>query len=74
MSYCKDKFASGDTKAQYDLLKIKTLGVFNDLDGDDKVKALLMKKAADDGDYLGDPLNKGLCDRLRKMLYLKYKD
>ena len=74
MSYCKDKFASGDDKSKYDLLKIKTFGVYDDLDSDSKAKALLMKKAAEDGDYLGDPLTRDRCDSLRKMLYLKYKD
>ena len=31
-----------------------------------------MKKAGEDGDYLGDKLTKGRCDSLRKMLHLKY--
>ena len=74
MSYCRDKFADGDTRAKYDLLKLKTYGVFDELDSDDKAKALVMKKAAEDGDYLGDPLTRDRCDSLRKMLYLKYKD
>ena len=72
MSYCREKFADGDTEAKYDLLKLKTLGEFDDLDGSDKTKALVMKKAAEDGEYLGDPLSRGRCDSLRKMLYLKY--
>jgi hypothetical protein len=74
MGYCKDKYGAGSDKSKYNLLKIKTLGVYDELDGDDKARALAMKKAAEDGDYLGDPLTKDRCDSLRKMLYLKYAD
>ncbi len=74
MSYCRDKFADKDTKSKYKLLKLKTYGVYDDLDGDERAKALILKNKAEDGDYLGKPLSKDRCDSLRKMLYLKYKD
>ena len=73
MSYCKDKFEASE-RGKYNLLGIRTLEVFSDLDGDDKAKAMVMKRAAEDGEYLGDPLTERRCDSLRKMLYLKYKD
>lgn len=74
MSYCKDEYAADDDKGKYNLLTIKTFGVFDELDSDSKVKAMVMKKAAEDGDYLGKPLTKDRCDSLRKTLYLKYRD
>ena len=64
MSYCRGKFADGETKAKFDLLKLKTLGEFDGLDGGKKAKTLV---------YLGDPLTRDRCDSLRKMLYLKYR-
>ena len=72
MIYCKDKFGSGDDKGKYNLLKIKTMREYDDLDSGDRAKALVMKHAGEDGDYLGDKLTKSRCDSLRKMLYLKY--
>ncbi len=74
MSYCRDKFADKNTKSKYKLLKLKTYEVYDDLDGDEKAKALILKNKAEDGDYLGKPLSKDRCDSLRKMLYLKYDD
>lgn len=72
MGYCKKKIAKGDDKSKYKLLSISTYKEFDDLDSSDKAKALLYKKAAEDGDYLGDPLDEGRCDSLRKMLFIKY--
>lgn len=74
MGYCADRFGSGDDKTRYKLLKIKTAKAYGDLAGDDRAKALIMKKAGEDGDYLGDPLTRDRCDSLRKVLYIKYKD
>jgi hypothetical protein len=73
MNYCKDKIASDDDKSKYSLLSIKTMGEYKDLDSNDRVKALVYRKAAEDGDYLGDPLTEERCDSLRKTLFIKYK-
>ncbi len=73
MDYCEKRVAAEDDKSKYKLLSISTYKEFEDLDSSDKAKALIYKKAAEDGDYLGDPLDKGRCDSLRKMLFLKYK-
>ena len=72
MSYCYERVASGKDKSKYRLLKLKTLEVYQDLDSGDRARALVMKKAAEDGDYLGDPLDKSRCNSLRKMLFVKY--
>ncbi len=74
MSYCGDKFADKDTKSKYKLLKLKTYEAYDDLDSDDRAKALILKDKAEDGEYLGKPLSESRCDSLRKMLYLKYND
>ena len=73
MNYCKDKIASDDDKSKYSLLSIKAMKEYKDLDSSDRVKALVYRKAAEDGDYLGDPLTEKRCDSLRKMLFIKYK-
>ena len=71
-SYCYDHIASSKDKSKYRLLKLKTLEEYQDLDSGDRARALVMKKAAEDGDYLGDPLDKSRCNSLRKMLFVKY--
>ena len=73
MKYCRDKVANSDDKSKYKLLAIKSAKEFDDLDGDDKIKALVYRKAAEDGEYLGDPLTEDRCDKVRKLLFLKYK-
>ena len=73
MAYCGDKFADKDDDGKYKVLELKLLKEFGDLPDDQKAKALILKKAAeDDGDYLGKRLDEGRCASLRKMLYLKY--
>ena len=73
MAYCGDKFADDDDDGRYKLLELKLLKEFGDLPDDQKAKALVLKKAAeDDGDYLGKKLDRDRCTSLRKMLYLKY--
>lgn len=73
MAYCGDKFADDDDDGRYKLLELKLLKEFGDLPDDQKAKALVLKKAAeDDGDYLGKELSRDRCTTLRKMLYLKY--
>lgn len=72
MSYCYDHIASSKDKSKYRLLKLKTLEEYQDLDSGDRARSLVMKKAAEDGDYLGDPLDKSRCNSLRKMLFVKY--
>ncbi|NOQ15316.1 MAG: hypothetical protein GQ583_12675 [Methyloprofundus sp.] len=74
MDYCRDKIASSDDRGKYNLLKVKALGEYDDLNSENKVKALVFKSAAEKGDYLGDPLTKRRCDSLRKMLFLRYGD
>ncbi|MCE2570262.1 hypothetical protein [Motilimonas eburnea] len=71
MSYCSKHFPDGN-ETTYKLLKLKTTKEFGDLDEGTKLKAMVYKKAAEDGDYLGDPLNKSRCNKLRKMLHVKY--
>lgn len=73
MDYCEKRIAKGDDKSKYKLLSINTYKEFDDLASSDKTKALIYKKAAEDGDYLGDPLDEDRCDSLRKMLFIKYR-
>ena len=73
MKYCKDKVASGDDRGKYNLLAIEAAKRYDNLDRKDKRRALVTRKAAEDGDYLGDPLTKNRCDSLRKVLFLEYK-
>jgi len=73
MDYCERQIAKGDDKSKYKLLSVSTYKEFDRLDSSEKTKALIYKKAAEDGDYLGDPLDGDRCDSLRKMLFLKYK-
>jgi len=72
MEYCRDNIASSDDRGKYNVVSLQALGEFNDLDSDDKLKALILKKAAGDGDYLGDPLDEDRCDGIRKLLFLRY--
>lgn len=72
MKYCKDKVASGDNRGKYNLLAIEAAKRYDDLDRAEKRRALVTRKAAEDGDYLGDPLTKKRCDSLRKLLFLEY--
>ena len=73
MKYCRDNVAKRDDRSKYNLLAIKSAKEFDDLDSDDKVKALVYRRAAEDGEYLGDPLTEDRCDQVRKLLFLKYK-
>ncbi len=73
MAYCGDHFADGSDKSKYNLLRLKSLKEYDNLPSDDKLKALVLKKKAEeDGDYLGDKLDKNRCDSIRKLLILKY--
>ena len=71
MKYCRDRVASKGDRSKYKLLAIKTAKIYDDLDSDEKVKALVYRKAAEDGDYLGDRLTESRCDSLRKILFVK---
>jgi hypothetical protein len=42
------------------------------LTGETQAKALLVKKAAEDGDCLGRPLDRERCTSIRKLLVVKY--
>jgi len=72
MKYCKDKVASGDNRGKYNLLAIEAAKRYDDLDRDEKRRALVTRKAAEGGDYLGDPLTIKRCDSLRKVLFVEY--
>ena len=72
MKYCEENFANGQ-ESKYKLLRLKTLKEYGELDSDQKIKALVMRKAAEDkGEYLGDKLDTDRCDSIRKLLFLKY--
>ncbi|AXI46373.1 hypothetical protein QEZ52_07955 [Aliisedimentitalea scapharcae] len=73
MEYCRDNFMTDDDNGRYGLLVAATTKDFSNLSADgDKTKALLMKKAAEDGDYLGKPLDAGRCESVRKTLLTQY--
>lgn len=73
VAYCGDRFADDDDDGRYKILRIKLLEEFEALPDDQKAKALVLKKAAeDDGEYLGKRLDEDRCTSLRKLLYLKY--
>ncbi|WP_248641458.1 hypothetical protein [Vibrio crassostreae] len=72
MNYCYDNFSDPSQNSKYKILKMKTYEKYRDLPSDERARALLMKRAAEDGDYLGDPLDKNRCNGLRKMLYIQY--
>jgi len=72
MNYCRGNFMTEDDNGLYNILALKTLESFNGLSSKKKVKALVYKKAAEDGDYLGKKLTKERCENLRKLLYVKY--
>jgi hypothetical protein len=72
MNYCRDNFMTDDDKGLYNILALKTLEDFNRLSSGDKVKALVYKKAAEDGEYLGEPLGQIRCVELRQLLYIQY--
>ena len=61
-----------DDNGRYNILALKTLEDFNRLSSGDKVKALVYKKAAENGDYLGEPLTQERCENLRQLLYVQY--
>ncbi|MDN2481202.1 hypothetical protein [Vibrio agarivorans] len=69
--YCLDRHA-GDNKSKWRLLKVKTTKAYGNLNSKERTKALVARKAAEDGEYLGDKLNGKRCDSLRKMMYVKY--
>ncbi|WP_394245468.1 hypothetical protein [Vibrio astriarenae] len=69
--YCLDRHA-GDNKSKWRLLKVKTTKAYGDLNKEEHTKALIARKAAEDGEYLGDKLDGKRCNSLRKMMYVKY--
>ncbi len=71
MEFCRDNFMTDDDNGRYALLVAATTKDFASLDGD-KAKALVMKKAAEDGDYLGDKLDASRCESVRKILLTQY--
>ncbi len=71
MEFCRDNFMTDDDNGRYALLVAATTKEFASLDGD-KTKALVMKKAAEDGEYLGDQLDAGRCESVRKILLTQY--
>ena len=73
MKYCRDNIADDGDKSKYKLLALESAKEYDNLSSGDKVKALVYRRAAEDGDYLGDPLTKARCDSIRKLLFIKYK-
>ena len=73
MKYCRDNIASDSDQSRYKLLALQSAKEYDNLSSDDKVKALVYRKAAEDGDYLGDRLTEARCDSIRKVLFIKYK-
>ena len=71
MNYCKNK-VSGDDRGKYNLLAIEATKRYEDLERSEKRRALVTRKAAEDGDYLGDPLTKQRCDSVRRLLFVEY--
>ncbi len=72
MKYCAENIADDDEKGKYNLLKLKTLKAYDKLESEEKAKALILRRAAEDkGEYLGDKLDKKRCDSIRKLLMLK---
>lgn len=74
MTFCKENIAASEDRGKYGLLGLKTLGEYNELSSEDKLKALIFKKSAEDGEYLGDPLTEDRCNSIRKLLFLRYSD
>jgi len=72
MNFCRDNFMTDDDNGRYGLLVAATTKDFSALGGEDKAKALITKKAAEDGDYLGKPLDGGRCQSVRKLLLAQY--
>ena len=73
VAYCGSRFADDDDDGRYKILRLKLLEDFDAPPDDQKAKALVLKKAAEeDGEYLGKALDEERCTSLRKMLYLKY--
>ena len=72
MNYCRGNFMTEDDNGRYNILALKTLEDFNRLSSGDKVKALVYKKAAENGDYLGEPLTQERCENLRQLLDVQY--
>ncbi|MGR5145180.1 hypothetical protein ACQKP8_01375 [Photobacterium alginatilyticum] len=69
MQYCKKIDASNQGK--YNLLGIKTLKEYEQLDTGDRTKALVYRKKAEQkGIYLSEPLNKERCRKIRRTLHL----
>ena len=72
MKYCRENFATEEDDGRYKLIALAAGKELEKLDGDAKAKALLVKKAAEDGDYLGKPLDVDRCASIRKLLAVKY--
>jgi hypothetical protein len=44
---------------------------YDDLNSEDRLKALVFRKSAEDGEYSGDPVTEDRCDSIRKLLFLR---
>ncbi len=73
MKYCEENASSDEDKGKYKLVRLRALDNYNELEGEAKAKALLVRSAAEDnGDYLGKKLTVERCEDIRKILGLKY--
>lgn len=70
---CEKNIANSADKSKYKWLSLKTAGEYCELNSEGRTRTLIMRKAAVCGDYLEEILDKGRCDILHKILYLKYK-
>jgi hypothetical protein len=74
MKFCKDKVADKRNRAKYAVLQTRAVGEYDDLDSNERAKALVWRnKAEKKGDYLGSPLNARKCEEIRKILTIRYK-
>lgn len=72
MTYCRERFATEEDDGRYKLLALAAGRELGKLTGEAQAKALLVKKSAEDGDYLGKPLDQERCTSIRKLLVVKY--
>lgn len=72
MSYCREQVVSANQRMKYATLATRSLQEFEKLEGDEKTKALVMKRAADNGEYLGKPLTNKRCKKIRNSLFVLY--
>ena len=68
MKYCREHHAAdGKEERKYKRVSRKAMKKMDGMSGDEKTKALLAKKSAEDkGEYLGRELDQEQCEKVRK--------